>query len=154
MGLSTSPGMAVATLPPRSSQSLRQRRESVRPGLSRISTRASTVEALETPLPSEPPPLGELADWLSIRLTLAVVTPDYILKKFNGAPPSLVLHLHPNYFRLGQQEDHITYDSPLSILLKHVQQHTVPHELIEELNSINVPWYDGVLPPTTTRRYF
>jgi hypothetical protein len=61
MGLSTSPGMAVAVLPPRSSQSLRQRRESVRPGLSRISTRASTVEALETPLPSEPPPLGELA---------------------------------------------------------------------------------------------
>jgi transcription factor SPT20 len=82
------------------------------------------------------------------------VTPDYILKKFNGVPPSLVLHLHPNYFRLGQQEDHITYDSPLSILLKHVQQHTVPHELIEELNSINVPWYDGVLPPTTMRRYF
>lgn len=79
------------------------------------------------------------------RLTPAVVTPDYILKKFNGKPPSLVLHLHPTYFRLGQQEDHIPYDSPLIALLRHVQQHTVPHELIEELNEINVPWYDGVL---------
>jgi transcription factor SPT20 len=76
-------------------------------------------------------------------LTLAVVTPEYILKKFSGMPPSLVLHLHANYFRLGQQEDHLTYDSPLTVILQHVRNHTVPHELIEELNEINVPWYDG-----------
>ena len=51
--------MATAIITARPSQALRQRRDPQRPGLTRVSTRATTVEAMDSSLPSEPVPHGK-----------------------------------------------------------------------------------------------
>ena len=124
--LSNSPALSSDPPPSR----LVKRRESARPGLSRISTRASTVEALETPMPSDPPPL--------------VKSDKYILRKWKGFPPSFAIHLYPTYFRLHQLNDNWPYDSPMAAILKHIHHREIPHDFLEELYDSNVPWYDGM----------
>jgi transcription factor SPT20 len=70
---------------------------------------------------------------------------EYILRKHNGKLPSLVLHLHPTHFRFDQQDGSFGYNSPMKIILEHIQSQTVPHEMIEELYRANVTFYDGCL---------
>lgn len=62
---------------------------------------------------------------------LSVLSDEYILKKYRGCPPSLIIHLHPNHFRFDQQEGSFTYKSPMKIVIEHLRSRTVPHDLLE-----------------------
>jgi transcription factor SPT20 len=118
--------------PTRTNGSLRQRRESTRPGLSRISTRASTAEVNDTPtLQQEPVPL--------------VRDEKYLLRKWKGQPPSFAIHLYPTHFKLNGINDNWLYDSPMGALVEHLRHREVPHDFLEELYESQVPWYDGCL---------
>ncbi|PON23673.1 hypothetical protein TGAM01_v207320 [Trichoderma gamsii] len=75
----------------------------------------------------------------------AVVTDHYILKKFAGRPPSLVVHLHQNHFRFDGQEGMFQYKSPMRIFLEHIRNRTVPHDLLPYFNKDHVPFYEGCL---------
>lgn len=74
-----------------------------------------------------------------------VRTTDYILRKFKGRKPSLILHLHPTFFRFDQQEGTFSYKSEMRVMIEHLAKETVPHELIDELLNSGVQFYDGCL---------
>ncbi|GAB7344284.1 hypothetical protein MBLNU457_2157t1 [Dothideomycetes sp. NU457] len=74
-----------------------------------------------------------------------VKTPEYILRKFKGQPPSLVVHLHQNFFRFDKQEGSFSYQSEMKLFMQHMQHQTVPHELMGELMTEDVKFYDGHL---------
>lgn len=74
---------------------------------------------------------------------VTVRTTEYVLKKFKGKPPSLILHLHPTHFRFDQQDGSFGYTSPMRFLLEHIKAQTVPHDMLEELFQSGVPFYDG-----------
>jgi len=67
----------------------------------------------------------------------------YILKKYRGHPPSLIIHLHPTHFRFDQQEGSFTYKSPMRIVIEHLRKRTIPHDLVEFFN--DVPYYEGCM---------
>lgn len=138
--------MSATITTARPAQALRQRRESQRPGIARVNTRATTVEAADS-TPALPVPLGLSTPSIHITLLMEeiVQTPDYILKKFSGKRPSLILHLHPTHFRFDQQDGSFSYNSSMRIILDHLKDGTVPHIMIEELLAADVPWYDGCL---------
>jgi transcription factor SPT20 len=73
------------------------------------------------------------------------VTPTYILKKYAGRPPSLVVHLHQNHFRFDGQDSVFQYKSPMKLFLDHVKARTIPHDLLEYFVQAGVPFYDGCL---------
>ncbi|KAI1269743.1 Spt20 family-domain-containing protein [Xylariaceae sp. FL1019] len=74
------------------------------------------------------------------------LTQDYILRKYTGHPPSLVVHLHATYFRFDAQESTFPYKSPMGAFLHHVRNATVPHGyLLELLTDNGVPFYEGCL---------
>ncbi|KAF6822014.1 hypothetical protein CPLU01_12259, partial [Colletotrichum plurivorum] len=72
-------------------------------------------------------------------------TDDYILKKYAGNPPSLVIHLHPTHFRFDQQDGIFPYKSPMRVFLEHMRLRTVPHDLLEYFSQSGVPFYEGCL---------
>lgn len=74
---------------------------------------------------------------------VTVKTTEYILNKFKGKPPSLILHLHPTHFRFDQQDGSFGYNSPMRVFLEHVRAQTIPHDMLEELFQSGVPFYDG-----------
>lgn len=69
----------------------------------------------------------------------------YILRKHKGKPPSMALHLHQTHFRFEGQEGSFAYDSPMKFVLQHLKRGTVPHEILEDLLSAKVQFYDGCL---------
>jgi len=73
----------------------------------------------------------------------SVRTNDWILKKFSGKPPSLIIHLHPTHFRFDQQDGSFGYNSPMKIIIEHMKAGTVPHEIMDEMLLGQVPFYDG-----------
>ena len=77
---------------------------------------------------------------------LLVRKSSFILRKFRGEPPSLMLHLHPTHFRFDQQDGSFTYGSAMRTFLEHVRAHTVPHDMLEELFASQVKFYDGMCP--------
>jgi transcription factor SPT20 len=83
--------------------------------------------------------------WFCRLLTFShlVQTTGEILRKFRGHPPSLVLHLHPTHFRFDRQDGSFGYNSPMKIILEHIRAGTVPHDMLEELHTSNVKFYDG-----------
>jgi transcription factor SPT20 len=74
----------------------------------------------------------------------AVKTSDYILKKFRGHPPSLVLHLHPTHFRFQNQDGSFRYNSPMKVILEYIRARTVPHDMMEEFATAGVNFYEGM----------
>ncbi|TVY21793.1 SAGA complex subunit spt20 [Lachnellula arida] len=72
-----------------------------------------------------------------------VLSDEYILKKYRNRPPSLVVHLHPTHFRFDQQEGSFSYKSPMRVLIEHLKERTIPHELVEFLTE--VPFYEGCM---------
>jgi transcription factor SPT20 len=70
---------------------------------------------------------------------------QYILRKHKGKPPSMTIHLHPSHFRFENQDGSFAYDSPMRFVLQHLKRGTVPHEILEELLSTKVQFYDGCL---------
>jgi transcription factor SPT20 len=126
-GMSSSPILA-AKRPP--SQPVKSRKESQRP------TSTQSVKSMgSSQARVAPRKLNEPCVWDT----------EYILRKHNGKLPSLVLHLHPTHFRFDQQDGSFGYNSPMKIILEHIQSQTVPHEMIEELYRANVTFYDGCL---------
>ena len=100
----------------------------------------------------KPKPCGRwMAQWHTISdaqgeswLTLmAAITSSYILRKYRGEAPSLVVHLHPTNFRFEQQDGSYSYNSPMRVFLEHLRSRTVPHEMLEELRNANIRFYDG-----------
>lgn len=77
-----------------------------------------------------------------------VRTHEWILKKFSGKPPSLIIHLHPTHFRFDQQDGSFGYNSPMKMILEHMKAGTVPHEIMDEMLLGAVPFYDGQSPRT------
>ncbi|KXT15547.1 hypothetical protein AC579_6543 [Pseudocercospora musae] len=75
----------------------------------------------------------------------AVRTRDWILKQHAGKPPSMVLHLHPTYFRFDTQEGSYAYDGPMRFIIDALKKQRIPHEMLEEIHANNVPFYDGCL---------
>ncbi|KAK4504622.1 hypothetical protein PRZ48_002583 [Zasmidium cellare] len=122
--------MATATVV-RPSQALRTRRDAPRPTLP--TKRASAMDS------DAPAGKKRRLDEPYVR------TKDHILRKFAGKPPSLTVHIHPNYFRFDGQEGSFTYDSPMVSFLKSLRNQEVPADMIEALLSGNVPFYDGCL---------
>jgi len=120
--------MATATVA-RPVQALRQRDRAPRPSLGKRSITVMDESASKKRKLNEP----------------YVRTSDYILRKHRGKPPSLVIHLHPTHFRFGGQDGSFAYDSPMKFVLEHLRRQTVPHEMLEELLSNNVIFYDGCL---------
>ncbi|CAJ2512040.1 Uu.00g076650.m01.CDS01 [Anthostomella pinea] len=104
----------------------RSRRETINQSIPRGQKNHAVV-----PVFFEPPP--------------AVVTDSYILKKYAGNPPSLVVHLHPTHFRFDLQDGTFSYKSPMKMFLDHVRSRTIPHDLLVHLNDAGVPFYDGCL---------
>ena len=74
-----------------------------------------------------------------------VKTQPYILKKYRNKQPSLIIHLHPTHFRFDQQDGSFSYNSPMKFMLEHLKSQTVPHDMIEELQSAGVKFYEGCL---------
>ncbi|TQS36799.1 hypothetical protein Golomagni_02741 [Golovinomyces magnicellulatus] len=68
---------------------------------------------------------------------------EYILKKYRNNTPSLVIHLHPTHFRFDNQEGHFPYQSPMRIMIEHLRQRTIPHDLVEYFGDI--PYYEECL---------
>ncbi|KAK5138507.1 hypothetical protein LTR08_000094 [Meristemomyces frigidus] len=111
-------------------QALRQRERGPRPALGKRST---TVDG-----GSDAPKKRKLTEPF-------VRTTDYILRKHKGKAPSMIIHLHNTYFRFNGQEESWAYNGPMQIILQHMRDGTVPHDMLEELFSQNVPFYDGCL---------
>lgn len=107
---------------------------------------ADTSPAVEPPphckeIPQPPHDKPHLVTELS-----QAVSHEYILKKYLGNPPSLVVHLHPSHFRFDSQEGIFQYKSPMgSMFLGHVRSRTVPHEMLELFNQAGVSFYEGCL---------
>ena len=79
-------------------------------------------------------------------LTVALVkTQSYILKKYRGQQPSLIIHLHPTNFRFEQQNGSFSYSSPMKVVLEHLKSQTVPHNMIDELMAAGVKFFEGIL---------
>ncbi|KAH7153084.1 Spt20 family-domain-containing protein [Dactylonectria macrodidyma] len=74
-----------------------------------------------------------------------IVTDSYILRKFAGRPPSLIVHMHATHFRFDKQDGMFPYKSPMRLFLDHVRSRTVPHDLLEHFTEGGVPFYDGCL---------
>jgi transcription factor SPT20 len=123
--------MASAPVVARPTQALRQRRVSERPGIARVNTRATTVEAVDIAAPPLPMPY--------------VRDSKYVLRKFDGKPPSLVIQLHQNHWKFLLQDGTFQYNSPMQFFLRHLRQQTLPHEMLEELHQNDVAFYDGCL---------
>ncbi|KAK3072513.1 Transcription factor spt20, partial [Teratosphaeriaceae sp. CCFEE 6253] len=70
---------------------------------------------------------------------------QYILDKHRRKAPSLVIHLHDDFWRFGGQTGSFAYDSSVAVVLRHLQRGTVPHELLGDLLRDGVVWYDGCL---------
>ncbi|RKF61443.1 putative transcription factor spt20 [Erysiphe neolycopersici] len=68
---------------------------------------------------------------------------EYILKKYRNNSPSLVIHLHPTHFRFDNQEGHFPYQSPMRLMIEHLRQRTIPHDLVEYFGDI--PYYEDCL---------
>ena len=124
--------MATAAVA-RPSQALRQRRDAPRPTAAK---RSITMDANGT---SEQASKKRKLDEPYVRDSA------YILRKFKGKPVSLTIHLHPTHFKFEGQDGSFPYEGDASFVLKHLKHGTVPHEMMEELLSNNIPWYDGCL---------
>ncbi|KAL8918210.1 MAG: hypothetical protein Q9208_007486 [Pyrenodesmia sp. 3 TL-2023] len=74
-----------------------------------------------------------------------VKTRGYILKKYRGSQPSLIVHLHPTFFRFDQQDGNWPYESDMKSFLEHLVSQTVPHDMIEELHNAGVTFYEDCL---------
>ena len=122
--------MATATVV-RPSQALRHRRDAPRPTAAK---RSITMDG-----PSEQPSKKRKLDEPYVRDS------PHILRKFKGKPVSLTIHLHPTHFKFEGQDGSFPYEGDASFVLKHLKRGTVPHEMMEELLSNNIPWYDGCL---------
>lgn len=57
----------------------------------------------------------------------------------------MVVHLHPTHFRFDQQDGSFSYTSPMKFFLEHLRSQTVPHEMLEELLSAGVRFYENCL---------
>lgn len=120
--------MATATIA-RPAQAMRRSRPS-------LSTRYTTLQNQSATSPNT------LSSAVPAYEPLVRDTP-HILRKFNGNKPSLVVHLHPTFFRFDQQEGSFPYDSAMRCFIEHMQDSTVPHDLIEELVKNGTTFYDG-----------
>ncbi|KAL3424662.1 hypothetical protein PVAG01_03943 [Phlyctema vagabunda] len=74
-----------------------------------------------------------------------IQTDAYILKKFRGCQPSLIIHLHPTNFRFDQMEGSFSYRSPMRIMIDHLKERTIPHDLVEIFQQMNVRYYEGCM---------
>ena len=74
-----------------------------------------------------------------------VKTQAYVLRKYRSKPPSLIIHLHPTHFRFDQQDGSFSYNSPMKFILEHLKSQTVPHDMMEELQTAGVRFYEGCL---------
>lgn len=76
---------------------------------------------------------------------ILVPSEAYILRKYKGHLPSLIVHLHPTHFRFDQQEGSFSYHSEMRIFIEHLQKRTIPHDMLEELRKSDVRFFDGWL---------
>ncbi|KAE8269594.1 hypothetical protein A4X09_0g2748 [Tilletia walkeri] len=68
-----------------------------------------------------------------------------LLLRYHDAPPSLVLHLHPQHFRFDKQHTIFSYDSPAKEILNCVRDGRLPADLLDLLSSSSVRFYEGCL---------
>lgn len=67
------------------------------------------------------------------------------MKKYRNKQPSMIVHLHPTHFRFDQQDGSFSYTSPMKIFLEHLRSQTIPHDMLEEILSSGVRFYEGCL---------
>ena len=87
----------------------------------------------------------QLPPLVLVLIFLEVQSDAYILKKFKGSLPSLVVHLHPNHFRFDQQDGTFSYKSSMRVFIEHLKLGTVPHDLLDLFTSSGIIFYDGML---------
>ncbi|KAH8600293.1 Spt20 family-domain-containing protein [Bisporella sp. PMI_857] len=93
---------------------------------------ASISGELSAPQVSGPQPYGYQND-------------EYILKKYKGNPPSLIIHLSATNWKFHGQPSTFTYQSPMKVMLEHLKLRTVPHDLVEFFEESKIPFYEGCL---------
>ncbi|KAG9248898.1 Spt20 family-domain-containing protein [Calycina marina] len=74
-----------------------------------------------------------------------IKTKEYILKKYKGNPPSIIIHMHAMHFKFDKQEGSFSYKSPMALMLSHLKSRTIPHDLVDFFASSNVAYYEGCL---------
>ncbi|RFU27705.1 hypothetical protein B7463_g8631, partial [Scytalidium lignicola] len=89
--------------------------------------------------------VGEISVPQAVQPQPYIQSDAYILKKYRGNPPSLIIHLHPTHFRFDQQEGSFSYKSPMRILIEHLKLRTIPHDLVEYFAQSGVPFYEGCM---------
>jgi transcription factor SPT20 len=136
---------AVATARP--TQALRVRRESQRPGVARVVTKANNME--DEAAKPEPKLYGmhqAARVCASAQLTYGTVyTQEAILARHRGKLPSMRIYLHPNFFRINDSQETLNYASPMRELLVALRAKQIPHNMLEELYANGTPFYDGCL---------
>ncbi|KAG0125796.1 Spt20 family-domain-containing protein, partial [Tuber indicum] len=74
-----------------------------------------------------------------------VNTTSVILQKYQGQPPSIVLHLHPQHFRFDGQDGGFSYASSMRVILECLRSEIIPHEVVEDFRDAGTKFYDGCL---------
>lgn len=74
---------------------------------------------------------------------MQVKTTSYVLKKYSKCQPSLIIHLHPTHFRFENQDGSFPYNSEMKVVIEHLKEGTVPHDMMEELVKGGVRFYEG-----------
>lgn len=120
--------MSTSIAAARPSPALRQRRESQRPTLARMST--ATANTAENGVHKDD-------------VKRYVTTQQDVLARFKGKPPSLRVYLYANHFRINDSQDSLPYTSPMKPLLTHIREKTLPHNMLDELYAMGVPFYEG-----------
>ncbi|KAH7128449.1 Spt20 family-domain-containing protein [Dendryphion nanum] len=129
--------MSAAVATARPSQALRQRRESQRPTLARTSTAKANTNPGNTDNMENGAAQGDNRPY--------VINQEYILRKFNGCPPSMRVYLHNNHVRVNDSTESFSYTSPIKELLNHIRLKTVPQNLLGEFYSTDLKFYDNCL---------
>ncbi|CAI4211865.1 unnamed protein product [Parascedosporium putredinis] len=93
--------------------------------------RSASLAADAFPQSLEPPPY--------------IVTDEYILKRYAGNPPSLIVHMHATHFKFDQQDGVFPYKSPMKLFLEHLRARTVPHEILIQLTQAGVTFMRDAL---------
>ena len=70
-------------------------------------------------------------------------TTSYMLRKYRKHPPSFTLHLHPTHFRFDDQDGSFSYNSPMKVLLEHIRSQTVPHIMLDDLQTAHIKFYES-----------
>ncbi|KAJ2719588.1 Transcription factor spt20, partial [Coemansia sp. Benny D115] len=67
------------------------------------------------------------------------------IARYDGAPPSLIMHLFDSHFRFDGQEGVFLYNGPMRFFFDALNEGKIPVDLVDVLALINCRYYEGCL---------